>query len=61
MCVRPVLERTGDFAGFLDEPVNEAKAYGALRRMESTGRPIGATGWLKRLEARTGRVLRGTR
>ncbi|MCY6380528.1 transposase [Hoeflea prorocentri] len=55
--VAPVLERTGRFKAFLDEPVDEAKAYGALRRAETVGRPIGDTDWLKRLEQQTGRTL----
>ena len=55
--VAPVLERTGKFGAFLDEPVDEAEAYGALRRAETVGRPIGDAGWLKKLEQKTGRAL----
>ncbi len=55
--VAPVLERTGDFARFLGEPFDEAETYSALRRAETTGRPIGAAGWLKMLEEMTGRAL----
>jgi len=55
--VAPVLERTGDFADFLGEPFDEAQAYGALRRAETIGRPIGEADWLEALEMQTGRVL----
>lgn len=55
--VAPVLERTGDFAAFLGETFDEAETYSALRRAETTGRPIGAAGWLKALEEKTGRAL----
>ncbi|MDA4846736.1 transposase [Hoeflea poritis] len=55
--VAPVLDRTGEFRAFLDEPIDEAEAYGALRRAETVGRPIGDAGWLKKLEQHTGRIL----
>ena len=55
--VAPVLDRVGDFARFLDEPVDEGTAYAALRRAETIGRPIGDPDWLEALEARTGRSL----
>ncbi|MCY6382444.1 transposase [Hoeflea prorocentri] len=55
--VAPVLERTGRFTAFLDEPVDEAKTYGALRRAETVGRPIGDADWLMKLEQQTGRTL----
>jgi len=55
--VAPVLQRAGDFASFLDEPFDEQEAYGALRRGETIGRPVGSPAWLKTLEARTGRAL----
>ena len=55
--VAPVLERVGDFARFLDEPVDDDTAYAALRRAETIGRPIGDPAWLAALEARTGRTL----
>ena len=59
--VAPVLARVGDFAGFLDQDFDEAAAYGALRRGESIGRPVGDADWLDALEARTGRRLRPQR
>ena len=55
--VAPVLERVGDFARFLDEPIDEDTAYAPLRRAETIGRPTGAPDWLAALEARTGRTL----
>jgi len=55
--VAPVLERTGNFAHFLDEPFDEAQAYGALRRAETIGRPIGEADWVEALEMQTGWVL----
>ncbi len=56
--VAPVLQRVGDFAGFLAEPVDENQAYAALRRAETIGRPVGDPDWLRALEVRTGRRLR---
>ena len=55
--VAPVLERVGDFGSFLDEPFDQPAAYGALRRAETVGRPLGDADWLEQLERRTGRVL----
>ncbi len=55
--VAPVLQRVGDFARFLDEPFDERTAYGALRRGETVGRPVGSPAWLQALEAQTGRTL----
>jgi len=55
--VAPVLERVGNFAGFLAEPFDENAAYAALRRAETIGRPIGDAAWLTALEQRTGRPL----
>ncbi len=56
--VAPVLERYGEFAGFLDEPIDEDVAYQALRRSETTGRPLGSDAWLRDIEQKTGRQLR---
>jgi putative transposase len=56
VAVAPVLERTGDFATYLDEEEDAAR-IAALRRARSTGRPVGAKDWLADLEARTGRPL----
>jgi len=57
----PLLERTGDFALFLDAPFDEEAAYGALRRAERTGRPLGSEAWIESLERRHGRPLRPAR
>jgi len=55
--VAPALERVGDFASFLDQPIDEAGAYASLRKAESIGRPIGSVEWIKAMEARTGLKL----
>lgn len=52
----PLLERTGDFATFLDQP-GDADAVAALRRSYATGRPVGSPEWLARLETETARPL----
>ncbi len=53
----PLAERLGpDLAGFFDVGV-EADVQRALRRTSRTGRPLGATDWIKALEASTGREL----
>src|SRR3954470_16037231 len=54
--VAPALERYGDFAAFLGDAA-DLDAWRALRRSESSGRPLGDPHWLARLEARTGRIL----
>jgi putative transposase len=55
--VAPALERYGDFAAFLGDESGEAEAWRALRRSETSGRPLGSDAWVAGLEARTGRVL----
>jgi putative transposase len=55
--VAPVLERVGDFATFLAEPIDEAIAFGGLRQSETTGRPLGAKDWIAALESGEGRAL----
>jgi putative transposase len=55
--VQPALGRVGDFAAFLSEDFHEALTYAALRKAESTGRPIGSDAWLANMEALTGRSL----
>ena len=54
--VAPVLEMIPDFAACL-EAAEDGAAITALRRSRSTGRPVGATDWLKALEAQAGRPL----
>lgn len=48
----------GDFAAFLSEHFDEALTYAAIRKAESTGRPIGSPEWLAGMEAQTGLTLR---
>ena len=55
--VAPVLERAGPFAVFVDEPFDEGADFVPLRRAETTGRPVGSEGWLKRLENQLARPL----
>jgi len=57
--VAPVLDRYGDFAALLDSANEEQdnRAWTALRKAESTGRPVGSEAWLAKLERRTGRRL----
>ncbi len=57
--VAPVLERVGDFAHFLDQKTNdaEADAFAALRKSETSGRPLGDADFIAGLERRTGRTL----
>lgn len=54
--VAPMLDRTGDFAAFLDEEENKP-AIDALRLARSTGRPVGAADWIANIEAQTKRTL----
>lgn len=55
--VRPALDRYGDFSNFLGSPADYADAWRALRRSETTGRPLGDAAWIADLEASTGRTL----
>lgn len=55
--VAPVLGRVPSFKDFLGEPFDEDATYGALRRAETTGRPVGSETWIKRLEHDLGRPL----
>ncbi|HJQ17850.1 MAG TPA: hypothetical protein VJ859_12725, partial [Allosphingosinicella sp.] len=55
--VAPALERYGDFAGFLGNDRDSVDAWRALRRSETSGRPLGSADWIGDLEARTGRTL----
>ena len=50
-------ERTGDFRAFLGENFDEAYTYAALRKAETTGRPIGSQKWLEQMAERTGKAL----
>jgi len=55
--VAPALERYGDFGQFLGEESQDTDAWRALRRSETSGRPLGSATWIEGLEARTGRSL----
>ena len=54
--VAPVIERLGDMAAFLGD-ADDAAAYAALRRSETTGRPLGDPRWIELLERRSGKTL----
>jgi len=55
--VAPAIERYGDFTRFLGTPDDYTDAWQALRRSETTGRPLGGGDWIAGLEATTGRTL----
>jgi putative transposase len=55
--VAPALERYGSFADFLGEDDGSGEAWRALRRSETTGRPLGGAEWIAAIEAKTGRRL----
>jgi putative transposase len=54
--VAPVIDRLGDFAAFLGD-ADDAAAYAALRRSETTGRPLGDPRWIEQLEQQHGKTL----
>jgi putative transposase len=55
--VAPAIERYGDFGQFLGSAEDYSGAWRALRRSETTGRPLGDAVWLAALEEKTGRTL----
>jgi putative transposase len=55
--VAPAIERVGNFAAFLGEDFDEGLTYSSLRKAETVGRPVGSTGWLADMEAKTGKTL----
>jgi putative transposase len=55
--VAPAIERYGDFAAFLGVREEDAEAWPALRRSETSGRPLGGADWIAALEEKTGRTL----
>ncbi len=57
LSVRPLLDRVGDWRAFLDGGLG-AEALDALRRHERTGRPLGSTAFVERLEGMLGRPLK---
>ena len=57
--VAPILDRYGDFAAFLGEDkLDESVEYQAIRRAETTGRPLGGDQWIEWLEQQTSRTLK---
>jgi putative transposase len=54
--VAPLLARAGDWKAFLGEGL-DAAARDAIRAAERTGRPLGAPGFVRRLEKKLDRVL----
>ncbi|HIJ26532.1 MAG TPA: hypothetical protein HPP65_01290 [Gammaproteobacteria bacterium] len=59
MTVAPVLQQFGEFAAFLGQYTDDDEmAFSALRRSETTGRPVGGETWVESLEILTGRALR---
>jgi putative transposase len=54
--VAPLLARVGDFAAFLGT-TEDQQATRALRLAETTGRPVGSSGWIEELERLSGRPL----
>ena len=57
VALAPVAARIDDFRAFLGESFDEGAAYAALRRSETTGRPIGGGDFLESLEAKTDRTI----
>jgi len=55
--VRPLLDRIGDWATFVDGGIAEAMALRVEKHL-STGRPLGSEAWLEAMEARLGTRLR---
>ncbi len=53
-----MLERYGDCSTFLDQAEDISDAFRLLRQSETTGRPLGADGWVERLEVLAGRQLK---
>ncbi|MDQ6950428.1 MAG: hypothetical protein Q9M26_02040 [Mariprofundales bacterium] len=56
--VSPVLDRYGDFAGFLAQENISSAAFKRLRQSETTGRPFGSKIWIDQLSVLTGRELK---
>lgn len=58
--VAPLLERYGNLPDLLGAGIDEADnpAWTALRRAETTGRPVGTAEWIAMLERQSGRRLR---
>ena len=55
--VAPLLERVADWRQYLLEP-REAAEQDVWRQHERTGRPLGESAFLERIERRLGRIIR---
>jgi putative transposase len=55
--VGPALERVGDFCALLATDTRDEAPFTALRRSETTGRPLAAEDFVKDLERRLGRPI----
>jgi putative transposase len=55
--VRPLLDRIDDFAELLRPENADSPAFAALRKAESSGRPLGSNEFVARMEQRLGRSL----
>ena len=56
--VAPALERYGRFADFLGDDADGPAAWHALRRSETSGRPLGGTTWMADLETERDAISR---
>jgi putative transposase len=56
VAVRPLLSRVGDWKAFLDAGLDAAQ-HEAIRASERTGRPLGATAFVRKLEKKLDRSL----
>ena len=56
--VAPLLERAGDWKKFPAEGL-DSTTRDAIRASERTGRPLGGTGFIRKLEKKLDRVLTG--
>jgi putative transposase len=55
--VKPVLDRVGDFAAFLEDRRDHEPAFAAIRTAETTGRALGTADFVADLERRLGRPV----
>ena len=55
--VNPLLERVGDFSRLLAADARDEARFSALRRSETTGRPLTAEDFVKDLERKLGRLV----
>lgn len=55
--VKPLLDRVGDLRALLAADARDEARFAALRRSETTGRPLAAEDFVKDLERRLGRPI----